>query len=205
MRKLTILCVALFCFSLAASAQDSPAAFDVASPASEAAPAPAPAPPSLLPSDRDPWQVGLGFEYLHFHVLGLQFHDYAYKAQVTRYLNNWFGVEGSVIAGFGHVEGAPKIDAKSVFFGGGPHVSLYNNRHIEPWAHVLVGWERLRFTQTTTLGSPSHAAFYAGGGVDYKIHSSRLFWRVEGDYIGTNFGPTITTNYAFGTGLILNF
>jgi hypothetical protein len=203
MRKLTILCVALFCFSLTASAQDSPAAFEMASPASEAAPAPAP--PSLLPSDRDPWQVGLGFEYLHFNVLGVEFHDLAYKAEVTRYLNNWFGVEGTVIAGFGHVEGAPKIDAKSVFFGGGPHMSIYNSKHFEPWAHVLVGWERLRFTQGGNLGSPSHAAFYAGGGVDYKIRSSRLFWRLEGDYIGTNFGPKITTNYAFGTGVVVNF
>jgi hypothetical protein len=203
MRKLTILCVALYCFSLTASAQDSAAAFDVASPASEASPAPAP--PSLLPSDRDPWQVGLGFEYLHFNVLGVQFHDYAYKAQATRYLNNWFGIEGSIIAGFGHVEGRPNIDAKSLFLGGGPHVSIYNTKHFEPWAHLLVGWERLRFTEGGGLGSNSHAAFYAGGGVDYKIGSSRLFWRLEGDYIGTNFGPKITTNYAFGTGLVLNF
>ncbi|HET6145303.1 MAG TPA: hypothetical protein VFE02_17480 [Candidatus Acidoferrales bacterium] len=203
MSKLSILCVALFCFSLTASAQDSPAAFEIASPASEAAPVPAP--PSLLPSDRDPWQVGLGFEYLHFNVLRVQFHDLAYKAEVTRYLSNWFGVEGTVIAGFGHVEGAPKIDAKSVFFGAGPHMSIYNSRHFEPWAHVLVGWERLRFSQGGNLGSPSHAAFYAGGGVDYKIRSSRLYWRLEGDYIGTNFGPKVNTNYAFGTGVVVNF
>jgi hypothetical protein len=201
MRKLTILCVALFCLSLTASAQDSPASFDTASPAAD----PAPVPSSLLPSDRDPWQVGLGFDYLHFNVLGVQFHDYAYQADVTRYLNNWFGIEGTVIAGFGHVEGAPNIDAKSIYLGGGPHISLYNNRHFEPWVHVLVGWERLRFTQGGTLGSNSHAAFYAGGGLDYKIRSSRLFWRVQGDYIGTNFGPKITTNYAIGTGLVLNF
>jgi hypothetical protein len=147
----------------------------------------------------------LGFDYLHFNVLGVQFHDYAYQADVTRYLNNWFGIEGTVIAGFGHVEGAPNIDAKSIYLGGGPHISLYNNRHFEPWVHVLVGWERLRFTQGGTLGSNSHAAFYAGGGLDYKIRSSRLFWRVQGDYIGTNFGPKITTNYAIGTGLVLNF
>ncbi|HWF13201.1 MAG TPA: hypothetical protein VG272_05660 [Candidatus Acidoferrales bacterium] len=203
MRKLTILCVALFCLSLTASAQDSPAAFDTASPASEAVPAPAPAP--LLPSDRDPWQVGLGFQYLQFNVLGVRFHDFAYKVDGTRYLNNWFGVEGAVIAGFGHVEGAPKVDAKSLFLGGGPHISVYNSRHLEPWVHALVGWEHLRFTQGATLGADSHAAFYAGGGVDYKISATRLFWRVQGDYIGTNFGPKLSTNYAFGTGVVINF
>jgi hypothetical protein len=201
MRKLTILCVALYCFSLTASAQDSPAAFDTASPASE----PAPAPASLMPADRDPWQIGMGFEYLHFNVLGVRFHDFAYKLDGTRYLNNWFGVEGSIIAGFGHVEGAPNIDAKSLFLGGGPHITVYNSKHFEPWAHVLVGWERLRFTQGGNLGSNSHAAFYAGGGLDYKIRASRLAWRIQGDYIGTNFGPKVTSNYAFGTGVVINF
>jgi hypothetical protein len=201
MRKLTILCVALFCLSLTASAQDSPAAFDTASPESE----PAPAPASLLPADRDPWQLGLGFQYLHFNVLGLKFHDLGYKVDVTRYLNNWFGVEGTAITGFGHAESAPNIDAKSLFLGGGPHISLHNNRQLEPWVHLLVGWEHLRLTQGASFGSNSHAAFYGGGGLDYKIRESRLYWRVQGDYIGTNFGPNITTNYAVGTGFIFNF
>jgi hypothetical protein len=158
-----------------------------------------------MPADRDPWQVGMGFEYLHFNVLGVKFHDFAYKLDGARYLNNWFAVEGTVIAGFGHVEGAPNIDAKSLFLGGGPHVTLYNSKHLEPWVHVLGGWERLRFTQGGNLGSNSHAAFYAGGGLDYKIRATRLAWRIQGDYIGANFGPKITSNYAFGTGVVINF
>jgi len=201
MRKLTILCAALFCLSLTASAQDSPAAFDSASPASE----PAAAPASLLSMDRDPWQIGAGFQYLHFNVLGIQFHDLGYKVDVTRYMNNWFGLEGTAIAGFGHADGAPSIDTKSFFIGGGPHITVYNTRHFEPWVHALVGWEFLRITQSATIGSNSHSAFYAGGGVDYKIASSRLSWRIQGDYIGTNFGPKLTANYSFGTGLVLNF
>ncbi len=169
MRKLTILCMALFCLSLTASAQDSPAAFDAASPASEPA-----APASLIPSDRDPWQLGVGFQYLHFNVLGVKFHDLAYKAEVTRYLNNWFGVEGTAIAGFGHVESNSSIDAKSVFLGGGRTFPFTIPGTLSRGRTCLVGWEHLRFTQTTTLGSASHAAFYAGGGVDYKIRCGRI-------------------------------
>ena len=96
MRKLTILCAALFCFSLTASAQDSTAAFDASSPASEPA-----APASLIPADREPWQLGVGFQFLQYNVLGQKFHDFGYQADVTRYFINWFGVEGTAIAGFG--------------------------------------------------------------------------------------------------------
>jgi hypothetical protein len=201
MRKLSLLCATLFCLSLTASAQDSTAAFDASSSASEPA-----APASLIPADRDPWQLGVGFVYSHFNVLGQKFHDFGYQAGITRYLSDWFGVEGTVITGFGHVSGTtPSTDAKSFFIGGGPHISLHNSNHFEPWVHVIAGWERFRFTQTATLGSNSHAAFIAGGGVDYKIGGGRLYWRVQGDYLGTNVGSGISNNYLIGTGVIFNF
>jgi hypothetical protein len=200
MRKLSVLCAALFCLSLTASAQDSTAAFDASTSASEPA-----APSSLSPPDREPWQLGVGFQYLQFNVLGQKFHNLGYQADITRYFNNWFAVEGTTIAGFGSFGSNPSTDAKSFFIGGGPHISLYNSSHFEPWVHVIGGWERFRFTQSATLGVNSHAAFMAGGGVDYKIGGGRLYWRVQGDYIGANFGPSFTTNYSFGTGLVLNF
>jgi hypothetical protein len=202
MRKLFILCAALFCISLTASAQDSTAAFDASSPASEPA---APAPASLLPPDREPWQMGVGFQYQHFNAYGQTFHDFGYRADVTRYLTNNFGLEGEVNVGFGHLSSDSTKDAKSFFIGGGPHVSLHSSGRLEPWVHVLVGWERFRFTQSTTLGSNSHAAFEAGAGADYKISNGRLYWRVQGDFIGAKFGTTINANYSFGTGLVLNF
>ncbi len=172
MRKLSVLCAAFFCLSITAFAQDSTAAFDASTSASEPA-----APASLIPADRDPWQLGVGFEYLHFNVLGQKFHDFGYQAGITRYLTNWFGVEGTAIAGFGNLANNSGT-AKSLFLGGGPHI---------------------------TLGSISHAAFMAGGGVDYKIGGGRLYWRVQGDYLGTNVGPSISNNYSVGTGVVLNF
>ncbi len=200
MRKLFVLCAALVCLSLTASAQDSTAAFDASSSASEPA-----ASPSLIPADRDPWQLGLEFQYSAFNVLGQKFHNFGYQANVTRYLNNWFGLEGTANAGFGHTGSNVNIDAKTFFIGGGPHISLHESGRFEPWVHVIAGWERFRFTQTTSLGSSSHAAFLAGAGVDYKIGGGRIYWRTQGDFIGTNVGPTFGANYSVGTGLILNF
>jgi len=114
-------------------------------------------------------------------------------------------LEGTAIAGFGSLSTNSSIDAKSLFLGGGPHISIHNSNHFEPWVHLIVGWERFRFTQSATLGNNSHAAFMAGGGVDYKIGSGRLYWRVQGDFLGSNFGPTFSKDYSFGTGLVLNF
>src|SRR5580693_9038641 len=135
MRKLSILCAALFCFSLTASAQDSTAAFDASPDPGEPA-----APASLIPADREPWQIGMGFQFQQYNVLGQKFHDFAYQADFARYFNNWFAVEGTGIAGFGNAGSNPSITANSLFLGGGPHVSIYRSSHFEPWAHVIVGW-----------------------------------------------------------------
>jgi hypothetical protein len=201
MRKLSILCAALFCFSLTASAQDSTAAFNASTSASEPA-----APASLIPADREPWQLGVGFQFQQYNVLGQKFHDFAYQVDVTRYFSNRFGIEGTGIAGFGHAGSSPSITANSLFLGGGPHFSVINTNRFEPWVHVIVGWERFRFTQSAVLGSNSHAAFLAGGGVDYKISSGRLYWRVQADYMATNVGGnSLSNNYFIGTGFLINF
>ena len=102
MRKLSILCAALFCLSLTASAQDSTAAFD----ASTRVPrrVSQPLPHRYLRRTAIHGKSGWGFSTLHFNVLGQTFHDFGYQAEVTRYLSNWFGVEGATAAGFGHVD-----------------------------------------------------------------------------------------------------
>jgi hypothetical protein len=151
----------------------------------------------------------VGFQYQHFHILGQSFHDLGYNADLTFYLNNWYGIEGTAVAGFGGRAGTPplNLDAKSVFIGGGPHIVLANKSKFEPWVHVLVGWEHFRFTQTDNkigLGSNSDVGFEAGVGVDYHF-GGRAAWRVQGDFIGSHFGAKIDANYSVGTGLVFNF
>jgi len=198
MSKFLILCGALLCISLSAAAQESTAALDTGSSASEPG-----APASLSPVNREPWQIGLGFQYQH-HDAFVGFHTLGYNVDVTRYLNEWFGVEGTGVFGFGSTAGTPTLDAKSLFVGGGPHIAIGNYTRFEPFVHVLVGWERLRFTETSYLGVNSAIAFYGGGGVDYKF-GGRASWRVQGDFIGSHFGNSINKNYSFGTGFIFNF
>jgi hypothetical protein len=199
MRKLLILCGALLCLSLNAAAQESAAAFDAGSPAGEPA-----APASLMPPDREPWQLGIGFQYQHFSVLNQSFHTLGYNVGLTRYINNWFGIEAAGVFGFGNTGTTPNLTAKTFFIGGGPHLAFTNGSRFEPWVHVISGWQHFRFTQTSTIGSNSGVGFMGGGGVDYKL-GGRAYWRIQGDFIGTHLGPSIEKNYSFGTGLILNF
>jgi Outer membrane protein beta-barrel domain len=179
MRKFLVICGAVLCLSLTAAAQE-----------------------------RSPWQLGFGYQYQHYNnIQGEDFHDNGLNASVTRYLTNWFGVEGMVTAGFGDTAGTPSLDANSVFFGGGVHIAVPNQSRIEPWIHVLAGGNHFRFTQTPTLGSMTSVAFMAGGGLDFKL-GGRASWRVQGDYIGTHFTTPLTYtqgNYSFGSGLVINF
>jgi hypothetical protein len=200
MFRLFVLCGALLCASLTAVAQDS-VAFDASPAAGEPA-----APASLIPEDRDPWQLGLGFQYQHFSVLGQSFHTLGINTDVARYVNNWFAVEGTATMGFGHTASTPSLDAKSLFLGGGPHITFSNRSRIEPWVHVLVGLDHFRFTQTNSaLGSNSRLAFMAGGGADYKL-GGRAIWRVQADFLGSKFGQaSIDKSYSFGTGIVFSF
>ena len=202
MWKSLILCGVFLCLSLTATANDSTGTLDASSPAS--APA-APAPISLHPSERAPWQVGVGFQYQHFSPYGLSFHNLGETEDITRYFNNWLGVEAATGIGFGHTGTKPiNLDAMSVFLGGGPHIAVMNKTRFEPWMHVLVGMEHFRFTQTNILGSNTSFAFMAGGGVDINI-VRHLSWRVQGNYLGTDFQSALQTNYSFGTGLAFSW
>jgi hypothetical protein len=162
------------------------------------------APAPLTPPDREAWQLGIGFQYQHFGVLGQSFHTLGYNVGVTRYLDNWFGVEGVGSFGYGSDGTAPSLDAKSFFIGGGPHIAFNNRSKFEPWAHVISGWQHFRFTQTAVLGSNSGVGFMGGGGVDYKF-GGRATWRIQGDFIGTHLLNTIEKSYSIGTSLIYNF
>ena len=92
-------------------------------------------------------------------VYGLSYDNLGYTATVTRYLDDWFGLEGTVQTGWGHTNTTPEIpralDAKSLFVGGGPHVAFGNRTRFEPWGHVIVGLEHLSGLRRPTIYSGS--------------------------------------------------
>ena len=191
--KTLLLCATIFCLSFTAAVQDVLASPNASSSATE------PASPNLFHiENRAPWQLGMGYQYQHFKPLGQTVHTHGFNVDVTRYLNDWIGVEATAIMGFGSTN-APSATAKSVFLGGGPHVVINEHGRFEPWIHGLIGLEHFR-----TAPSNSGLGFMGGGGVDFKIGSS-FYWRVQGDFIGTRFNSLMQSGYSFGTGVVLNF
>jgi opacity protein-like surface antigen len=192
MRRVLLLCGAILCLSVTAAAQDAAVSFDANGSATESA-----APISFQFEGRTPWQLGAGYQYQHLKPLGQTFHTNGYNVNITRFLNDWVGVEGTAIMGFG--SSSTGIHTKSLFIGGGPHAAINEHGRFEPWVHGLIGLEHVR-----TAVADSGLGFIGGGGVDFKI-GPRLYWRVQGDFIGTRFNGFMQSGYSFGTGVILNF
>ena len=167
----------------------------------------------IFQPDRGPYQFGFGYQYQHYNVLGQKFHDNGYNADFSVHVVDWItgaslrlavAAEGTAVMGFGHTGGTPNLDAKSLFIGGGPHVSIESGSRIEPWLHVLPGLQHFRFTQSSTVGSNSAFGFMAGGGLDFRLNQ-RVYWRIQADYIGTHFHSSEQSNFSVGSGIVLHF
>ncbi len=200
MRRLFMLTLLLLCISFTAAAGDIAVSAAPSLPPSEPA-----VPASSTPSDHPIWQLAAGFQYQYYRVYGLTFPNYGFNADVTRAVNRWGSLEGMVGVGFGHAGGTTNPDAKTLFLGGGPRLTMRNSRSkVEPWMHLLVGLDHLRATQAAVYGSTNALAFLGGGGVDYKFRP-RLYLRVEADYLGTRFQSMSESNFSAGTSLVFNF
>lgn len=169
--------------------------------------------PGIYVPDRGCAEIGFGYQYQHYDVLGKTFSDNGYNVDLGLHLFDWVtggegrltvGAEGTTAFGFGHTNGTPSLDAKSLFVGGGPHAAIQSRTRLEPWIHVLAGVEHFRFTQTSKIGSNTNFGFMAGGGVDVRMNQG-IYWRIQADYLGTTFQSDEQSNYSVGTGFIFYF
>jgi hypothetical protein len=203
MRRVALMVFAsVLVFSLGAAAQNLNLAVAPSAPAGAAAD-----PPAFNAANEFPIRVYVGYEFNEFRNEDkLTFHNNGIKTDFTGYLGHDFAVEGSVTAGFGWARSSPtlNLESSSIFYGGGIRIGPQHKR-FQPWVHVLVGGERLRFTQTSaTLGDDNGFAYLGGIGADYLI-GPRIFWRFSGDYLGTREFGANQENYQFGTGIGFSF
>jgi hypothetical protein len=169
--------------------------------------------PGIFVPDQGCFDLGIGYQFQHFDMLGTAFHNNDYNVNVGMHLFDWVtgaggrmtaGIEGAATAVFGgHAGGNPAVPVKSVFLGAGPHIALESKSRFEPWIHGLAGWERLRL-QTATVGASSALGYMVGGGVDIRL-APLIYWRIQADYLGTTFQSSLQSNYSFGSGIILHF
>jgi len=119
---------------------------------------------------------------------------------VVYYTNEWFGVEGNVIAAF-----APTIfvneHVKIATYGAGPKIAL-RQKQWEPWLHAIFGGAHLQ-PQVTGQSRNSYV-IKAGGGADYRWNP-RISFRLEGDYVRTGFFNQGQNNFQLGGGFVFHF
>ena len=127
----------------------------------------------------DPWQLAIGYQYNRDNLLGSPFDTHGANFALARYFGRWFGVEAQLGVGFlgntGQTSTPPNLSAKSVFVGAGPRLAYRTRSRLEPWAHLVVGLEHYRFSQTAgLLGSNNALAGAAGGGIDFYLKIVRV-------------------------------
>ena len=194
MRNFLALCGTVLFLSVAVAAQDSSSVMASYSAASSAA---SPQRPKALASY--PWQVTVSYEYLRFNVFGSSVNLHGFNTSLTRYTNNWFGFEGDVGPVFGSLGNQP---FRLLWYGGGPHLAYRHGGKFEPWVHGLFGGAHL--FPLTSSGGLNAFGYTAGGGLDIKLNQ-RVYWRLQGDFVGTRFFGQWQKNEQFKTGLVFNF
>jgi hypothetical protein len=147
------------------------------------------------------FQLGIGYEYVHFQSTPFNANLNGLHTSLTYYLNDWFGLEGSTVAAFGtKVSGS--TSKYFLYTGGGRIAWRDTRRRYEPWMHALVGG--LHMIPQTAVGGKNGFAFQAGAGVDFRINS-RLSFRAEGDYVHSQLYSESQNNFQFGGGAVIHF
>lgn len=196
--RLAVCAAITLVLSVAAVAQDSSQPFSLGKPTGQASF------PQAAGFALTPWQFSIGYQYNQFNIRGAlpTFGTHGVNGSIVRFFNRALGLEGDAGAGFG--SSSPGETAASIFWGGGVHLAYRTRRRYEPWVHALIGVEHFAFEQMPPPFNPTALAWVAGGGVDYRFKSG-LALRIQGDYLGTNFGSAFQRNFQIVAGAVWNF
>jgi hypothetical protein len=173
------------------------------SPAPSPAPDPTPTPKYVVFGERDDyrWQLGVGFDYVHFNSKAFDTNMYGLNTTLTYYTNSWFAVEGTALEVFGPTLFNSNDHAKMFAGAGGFRIGGRRARW-EPFAHGLIGGSHLQVQ--TAYGGRNALFSMAGLGVDYRVHS-RLSLRAEGDWVYTGYFGEGQNNFQIVAGAVFHF
>ena len=128
----------------------------------------------------------------------------------------YLAVKADVSGHYGNVlvSITPRTDQNQTLFLFGPQFSLRKSQRIQPFAHALFGFARVKLDADAISGdiSDNGFAFALGGGVDIKALSSRLSLRlVQADYVRTKLDflgtgdSNSSNNVRISTGMVIRF
>ncbi|HTZ47345.1 MAG TPA: hypothetical protein VMH20_07120 [Verrucomicrobiae bacterium] len=173
------------------------------SPTPAAAPDPNPTPKYVFFGERDDyrWQLGVGFDYVHFNSRAFDTNMYGLNTTLTYYTNTWFALEGTAIEVFGPTLFNSNDHAKMFAGAGGIRIGGRRARW-EPYGHGLVGGSHLQVQ--TAYGGRNALFALAGLGIDYRVHS-RLSLRAEADWMYTGYFSEAQNNFQLVGGAVFHF
>ena len=163
-----------------------------------------PAPPKFYygTSEDFRFQLGVGYEYVLFRSKPFNANLNGLHTSLSYYLNDWFALEGNMVAAFGSSVFAGET-AKYLLYAGGGRIAWRDPRHRwEPWMHALVGG--VHMNPQTALAGKNGFALQPGAGVDLRVNS-RLSFRAEGDYVYSRLYSQSQNNFQFGAGAVFHF
>jgi hypothetical protein len=148
------------------------------------------------------WHLATGYEFVHFESKAFSANLSGIHTALAYSINDWFALEGSIVAAFGGDVFGGEMTKFAMFTGGGRIQWDRAPHRWSPWAHVLVGGVHLN----PQLANVSKNAFalQAGGGVDWAFNP-RLSFRGEADYVHTQLYSDSQNNYQAGVGVVLHF
>lgn len=148
------------------------------------------------------FQLSEDYTYFRFRSTPFNANLNGLQSSLSYFLNDWFAVEGNVVATFGtRVFGADH--SKGLLYTGGGRLAWRGNRRpFEPWMHALIGG--LRMVPQTAVGGKNGFAVQAGGGMDYRLNG-RAAVRVGADFVRSQLYSQSQNNFQISGGLVVNF
>jgi hypothetical protein len=160
-----------------------------------------------------------GYSYMRLEDVGIDGLDrdlngYNVAGAITIFKKS-LAIKADVSGHFGNIA-VPgiSVDQNQTLFLFGPQFSLRKSQRIQPFAHALFGFARVKLDADAISGdiSDNGFAFALGGGVDIKALSSRLSLRlVQADYVRTKLDflgigdSNSSNNVRISTGMVVRF
>ena len=148
------------------------------------------------------WDLGIGYEFVHFDSAPFSANLSGLHTDLTYNVNNWVGLEGNVVTAFGGDVFAGEM-TKYVLYTAGARISAGpSRRRITPWGHVLVGGAHIN--PQVAGESKNGFALQLGGGADWS-YNPRVSIRAEADYVRTQLYSSSQNNVQVGIGAVIHF
>jgi hypothetical protein len=160
-----------------------------------------------------------GYSYMRLEDVGIDGLDrdlngYNVAGAITIFKKS-LAIKADVSGHFGNIA-VPgiSVDQNQTLFLFGPQYSFRKSQRIQPFAHALFGFARVKLDADAISGdlSDNGFAFALGGGVDIKALSSRLSLRlVQADYVRTKLDflgvgdSNSSNNVRISTGMVVRF